>query len=160
MKIRFIFILTLLVVNNVLAQTQGIKILKATKQKTYSGASPAIIHTYQILIKKSIPSDLKIENIVAIADGNPIEFSLSYYGGKNKNMNLENNLIKASNKSALKIQFSKTEKGATDRRGRPVENTSDTIDLSEGVKIIYTFEGKEYALELKNFEELAPIKGK
>ena len=159
MKSPFIIILALFISSNIFAQTPGIKISKATQRKTYSGASPAIIHTYQILLKKTIASDLKIESITAIADGNSVEFSLSYHGGKNNNKNLEDNLIKASNKAALKIQFSKTEQGSTDRRGRPVENTSESIDLSEGVKILYSIEGKEYTIELKKFQELTPIKG-
>lgn len=159
MKTPFIIILALFISSNIFAQTPGIKISKATHIKTYSGASTAIIHTYQILFKKTIDSNLRIESITAIADGNSVAFSLSYHGGKNNNKNIEDNLIKASNKAALKIQFSKTEQGSTDRRGRPVENTSESIDLSEGVKILYSIEGKQYTIELKKFQELTPIKG-
>jgi hypothetical protein len=140
------------------AQTPGIKISKATHRKTMSGASPAIIHTYQVLLKKTVATDLKIESIKAIADGNDVEFTLSYHGGKYNNKPLDENKINANNKAALKIQFSKTEMGATDRRGRPVENQTESIDLSEGIKISYSFEGKSYTVELKKFEELTPIK--
>lgn len=159
MKSFFAIVLSTVISINIMAQTPGIKISKATHRKTYSGASPIIIHNYQILLKKTIASDLKIESITAIADGNPVDFSLSYHGGKNNNKAIEENLIKASNKAALKIQFNKSEQGSTDRRGRPVENSFESIDLSEGVKIIYSFQEKEYSIELKKFEELAPIKG-
>lgn len=159
MKSHILFFLAFIITSNIYAQTPGIKISKATQRKTYSGASPAIIHTYQILLKKTVASDLKIESITAIADGNPVAFALSYHGGKNNNKNLDDNLIKATNKAALKIQFSKTEQGSTDRRGRPVENSGESIDFSEGIKIGYSFEGKQYTIELKKFEELAPIKG-
>lgn len=144
---------------NVIAQTPGIKITKATHRKTYSGASPVIIHSYQILFKKTIATDLKIESVTAIADGSPIDFTLSFHGGKNNNQTIEDYVIKAENKASLKIQFSNTEQSGTDRRGRPVENSSANIDLSEGIKLIYSFGGKQYTVELKKFEELPPIKG-
>ncbi|MFN4234879.1 MAG: hypothetical protein ACK4IK_08745 [Bacteroidia bacterium] len=160
MKTFFAITLSTLISLNLLAQTPGLKISKATHRKTYSGASPLIIHQYQIILKKTIASDIKIESITAIADGNPIEFSIAYAGGKNNNKLIENNLIKAENKAALKIQFSQTEQGATDRRGRPTENNGESIDLSEGIKIVYTIEEKQYTVELKKFEELTPVKGK
>lgn len=158
MKSPLIILLALFVSGSIYAQTPGIKISKATQRKTYSGASPAVIHAYQILFKKTIATDLKIESVTAIADANPIDFTVSYNGGKNNNKTIDDNIIKAENKATMKIQFSKTEQGTTDRRGRPVENTSQTIDLSEGIKLVYSFGGKQYTVELKKFEELTPIK--
>lgn len=160
MKIFLAIILSSFISLNLSAQTPGLKILKATHRKTYSGASPLIIHQYQIILKKTIAYELKIESITAIADGNPIEFTIAYAGGKNNNKTIENNLIKAENKAALKIQFSQTEQGATDRRGRPTENNGESINLSEGIKLVYSFQEKQYTIELKKFEELTPIKGK
>lgn len=159
MKSKIIFFLAFTVSISLYAQTPGIKISKVTQRKTYSGASPAVIYAYQILFKKTIATDLKIESLTAIADGNPVDFTVSYNGGKNNNKTIDDNIIKAGNKATMKIQFSKTEQGTTDRRGRPVENTSQSIDLSEGVKLVYSFGGKQYTVELKKFEELAPIKG-
>lgn len=159
MKYLLLSITAIIINLNVIAQTPGIKITKATHRKTYSGASPVIIHSYQILLKKTIATDLKIESITAIADGTPIDFTLSFHGGKNNNKTINDYVIKAENKATLKLQFSNTLQSDTDRRGRPNENSTASIDLSEGIKLIYSFGGNQYTIELKKFEELPPVKG-
>jgi hypothetical protein len=140
------------------AQTPGIKISKATKQKTYVGAGPVIHHNYIIVLKKTTKSELSVDAITAIADGSVLDFVM--VANKQSATAMDNKKIAASNKAAHKISFGYSEQSETDRRGRPQPENEDKIDLSKGVKISYTFDGKSYEVEIKNFTELSPIKGK
>lgn len=156
MMLRLI-LLSLLVSN--FSFGQDLKLIKATKQITNSGASPMSTINYSILVNKSKKCKLSIDSVVNVYTQKSSAFTITQPG--TGTVLSPSVLIDAKNvtvKGKYEIHFYSQKSRGSGRPGAPPMNLQVPIaDFTQGAVVYYRVGKKQKKLTIDFFEELETI---
>jgi hypothetical protein len=135
---KIIWTALLFLVGTVICYAQ-IKIIKATKQKTFGGMG-GIFMNYTIGIKNKTADSLLIDSVKTITDAEHLNF---YFSKTERNY--------------CEFSFSYALSATTRCKSCPDTGNKKQPDIDKGVVVYYTKKNEKYSVRVKKFKQLADL---
>jgi hypothetical protein len=156
MVVRVLSLLVLIHLNLVSSLvSQELKIENPNFKKSYQGAAPIVAIHYELCFKKKRNQELRIDSVKSVEDKKLLPFSLFKKATSYKEV--ASNKMTRDEKGIFRLSFNIISILSEERLPYTEDDRPIQYDMSKGISIYYTLNGKSATVVVNNFKELTSV---